>query len=335
LNSESKKNGSLSAHTPYQTDGPVAVVGVGLTGASWCALFAAHGRSVRLFDKDSSVAATGLERARTFVSFLVEHDLTNAELAATGLNQMEICSEIKTAVQDVAFVQEAVYDSYDAKIAVFKSIDQFAPQSALISSSSSGLSISKIQTATTCPERCLSGHPYNPPHLIPIVEIAPGELTDQQAIEAARSFYISVGKIPVVLRREVPGYLANRMSAALWREAINLVLSGVASVEDVDNAIRYGPGLRWAVMGPHMLYHLGGGEGGIRYHIEHLINTKEDMLQDMDDWKTMPIDTVDALEAGLPPIEDISSLANHRDEKLAALLHALGIAPGAKQSKFL
>lgn len=332
MHPDSGKEGPPPCPGPYQIDGPVAVVGVGLTGASWGALFAAHGRSVRLYDQDSSLAAVGMERARTFVSFLIDHELADVELAATGLKNLEICSEIESAVQDVVFVQEAVFDSYEAKMAVFKAIDLSAPRHALISSSSSGLSISKIQTATSCPERCLSGHPYNPPHLIPIVEIAPGELTDPEAIEAARAFYTNVGKIPVVLRREVPGYLANRMSAALWREAINLVLSGVASVEDVDNAIRYGPGLRWAVMGPHMLYHLGGGEGGIRYHIEHLTKTKERVLQDMDDWKSIPAPSSDALEAGLPPLEDIGDLVSERDEKLAALLHALGIAPGAEKS---
>lgn len=326
MKSDSGKDRSLSSSRPYRTEGPVAVVGVGLTGASWGALFAAHGRAVRLFDQDSSVATAGLQRARTFVRFLIEHDLAHADLAEIGLKHLEICTEIKTAVQDVVFVQEAVYESYEAKMAVFEAIDQSTPRHALISTSSSGLSISQIQTATTCPERCLSGHPYNPPHLIPIVEIAPGSLTDPQAIQAAEAFYKSVGKIPVVLQHEVPGYLANRMSAALWREAINLVLSGVASVEDVDNAIRYGPGLRWAVMGPHMLYHLGGGEGGIRHHIEHLTDTKEGMLQDMDDWKNMPSQTVDALEVGLPPLDEISDLTSERDEKLAALLRALDIA---------
>lgn len=329
---ESGKEGFPPSSGLYQINGPVAVVGVGVTGASWSALFAAYGRSVRLYDQDFSLAAAGLERARAFVNFLIEHELAKAEVAAEGLKHLEVCAEIESAVQDVVFVQEAVYDSYDAKMAVFKAIDQSAPRHALISSSSSGLSISNIQTATSCPERCLSGHPYNPPHLIPIVEIAPGKLTDPGAIEAARAFYASVGKIPVVLQREVPGYLANRMSMALWREAINLVLSGVASVEDVDNAIRYGPGLRWAVMGPHMLYHLGGGEGGIRHHIEHLTKTKEHLLQGMDDWKSLPAPTSDALEAGLPPLEDIDVLASERDEKLAALLHALGIAPGTNQS---
>jgi 3-hydroxyacyl-CoA dehydrogenase len=317
----------ISKSGKYQSDGPVAVVGVGLTGASWGALFAAHGRRVRLYDQDPSIAETGLERAHTFVNFLVEQELAAREIAAEGLKHLETCSDIETTVHEAVFIQEAVHDNYEVKMSVFKAIDHLAPRQALISSSSSGLSISKIQTATVHPGRCLSGHPYNPPHLIPIVEIAPGEKTDPQAVHAAATFYKSVGKIPIVLQREVPGYLANRMSAALWREAINLVLSGVASVEDVDNAIRYGPGLRWAVMGPHMLYHLGGGEGGIRYHIEHLTSTKEGMLQDMDDWKFIPAPTSDALEASLPPLEDLHNLARERDEKLAALLHALDIAP--------
>jgi 3-hydroxyacyl-CoA dehydrogenase len=321
----------ISTSGKFLLDGPVSVVGVGLTGASWGALFAAHGRKVRLYDQDPSLAAAGMERADTFVNFLIEQELVSREIAAEGLVHLEKCEDIETAVYEAVFIQEAVPDNYEVKMSVFKSIDQSAPRHALISSSSSGLSISKIQTATNHPERCLSGHPYNPPHLIPIVEIAPGEKTTPQAVQAAVSFYKSVGKIPIVLQREVPGYLANRMSAALWREAINLVLSGVANVEDVDNAIRYGPGLRWAVMGPHMLYHLGGGEGGIRYHIDHLTDSKEGMLQDMDDWKSIPPPTSDTLEVGLPPLEDLKDLARERDEKLAALLHALGIAPGFNQ----
>jgi 3-hydroxyacyl-CoA dehydrogenase len=135
-----------------------------------------------------------------------------------------------------------------------------------------------------------------------------------------------MGKTPVVLKRESPGYLANRMAAALWREAINLVLDGVASVADVDNAIRLGPGLRWAVMGPHLLYHLGGGEGGIRYHVEHLRAAKEEMWKDMNDWKRMPEMTAEALERGLPELGEIAALAQKRDEALVRVIQALRAA---------
>jgi len=136
-------------------------------------------------------------------------------------------------------------------------------------------------------------------------------------------FYERLGKAPVVLKREVPGYLANRLSAALWREAINLVLDGVASVTDVDRAIHLGPGLRWSVMGPHLLYHLGGSEGGIRRHIEHLRASKEAMWQDMNDWKSMPRATTEALEQGLPGLDEIATLAQERDQALVRVIKAL------------
>ncbi len=303
-------------------DGPVAVIGAGLMGASWAALFAAHGRTVRLYDQDADRLAAGVGKARHDAQFLVEHGLADAERAATGLQALEACETLAGAVGDACLVQEAVYESYPAKEAVFEAVDRHAPRSSLIVTSTSGLSITRIQSIARHPERCLAGHPFNPPHLIPLVEIAPGEQTDPQAVEAARRFDESVGKVPVVLRREVPGHLANRMSAALWREAIDLVLEGVASVADVDRAVRYGPGLRWAVMGPHLLYHLGGGEGGIRRHIEHVRPAKEETWADLSDWQVMPPEAPALLEAGLPELEALAELVSVRDKVLVRVIKA-------------
>jgi len=303
-------------------DSPVAVIGAGVTGASWAALFASRGLKVRLHDKDTEALSKGLERAQRYVHFLIDQGMADEEGAKAGLAALKPCAELSEAVEDVAFVQEAVYESYETKSAVFEFIDLHAPRKALIATSSSGLSISRIQKAARYPDRCLAGHPYNPPHLIPLVEIAPGEKTTFETVQTARRFYESVGKVPVVLRREIPGYLANRMSAALWREAINLVLEGVASVADVDRAIHLGPGLRWALMGPHLIYHLGGGEEGIRYHIEHLRSAKEEIWQDLDDWKTLPSETKEALEKELPGLEDLEGLARNRDEALVRIIKA-------------
>ena len=161
------------------------------------------------------------------------------------------------------------------------------------------------------------------------MELAAGELTDNESIDRAAAFYADVGKETVVVNGDVPGYIANRMSAALWREAIELVRSGVASVEDVDRAVRYGPGLRWAVMGPHLIYHLGGGPAGIRGHIAHLTGTKEGMLRDLATWTTFPADTADVLGAGVEAEANGRSLADleqERDEALAAILLALRAA---------
>jgi 3-hydroxyacyl-CoA dehydrogenase len=265
----------------------------------------------------------GLERTQRYAHFLIDRGMADHKEAEAGLAALQPCEELSEAVQDVGFVQESVYENYEIKCAVFDAIDRHAPRRALIATSSSGLSISRIQEATRYPDRCLAGHPYNPPHLIPLVELAPGEKTAKETVEAARRFYEGVGKTPVILSRAVPGYLANRMSAALWREAINLVLDGVASVEDVDRAISLGPGLRWAVMGPHLIYHLGGGEGGIRYHVEHLRAAKEEIWQDLNDWQALPSETAKALERGLPELEALESLTRKRDEALIRVLEAL------------
>jgi 3-hydroxypropionate dehydrogenase (NADP+) len=313
-----------NAYGPYlpSEDAPIAVIGTGMVGASWAALFATYGREVHLYDSDPEKLSTGIEYVHRYAQFLVDHTMADPEITQVGLQSLSTFSTLESAVEKATLVQEAIVEDLEVKRAVFKEIDQYISPQALIITSSSGISISKIQSATRRPERCLAGHPYNPPHLIPLVEIAPGEDTSAEAIEAARAFYKSLGKKPIVLNREVPGYLANRMSAALWREAVNLALEGVASVEDIDNAIRYGPGLRWSVVGPNLTYHLGGGRGGIRYHTEHLLQSKEKMWQSLNDWKTFPLEALDILEEGLPDTEEFDSLALERDKTLVRMIKA-------------
>ena len=304
-------------------EGPIAVIGAGMVGASWAGLFAAHGHTVRLFDEDPQNLFSGMEHAKSCADFLWENDLADPELTATGLAALTSNSDLKSTVKETSMIQESIVENIEIKQAVFKEIDRHSPRNALIITSSSGLSISQMQSATQYPERCLAGHPYNPPHLIPLIEIAPGNQTSPNAIEAARSFYESLGKVPIVLKREIPGYLTNRMSAALWREAVNLAMEDVASVEDIDKAIQYGPGLRWSVVGPNLTYHLGGGKGGIRYHTTHLLEAKEKIWKDLNDWKTFPLSALDILEAGLPDPDSFSSLARNRDEALVRVIMAL------------
>jgi carnitine 3-dehydrogenase len=304
-------------------EGPIAVIGAGMVGASWAGLFAAHGRQVRLFDNDLQNLTAGVEHAKAHADFLVQHDMTDSNLAKTGLKSLSSTLDLTQAVTGTSIIQEAVVEDLKVKKAVFKEVDRYAPRNALIITSSSGLSISQMQSTTQHPERCLAGHPYNPPHLIPLVEIAPGEKSSPEAVEAARRFYEGLGKVPIVLRREIPGYLANRMSAALWREAVNLSMQDVASVEDIDKAIRYGPGLRWSVIGPNLTYHLGGGKGGIRHHTQHLLNVKEKIWEDLDDWKSFPLPALDILEAGLPDPKTFASLARERDERLMRVIKSL------------
>lgn len=305
--------------------GAIAVIGAGTTGAGWSGLFAAYGYPVRLYDVSAQAAESALGRATEAARFLVAKGLAESRTVDSGLAQLTVAKSLEEAAAEVFLVQECVTDDVVVKRAVFADASRAAPEDALIATSSSGLSITSIQQASYLPGRTLAAHPYNPPHLIPLVELAPGLSTEPATLERARDFYLQVGKEPVMINRDVPGYLANRMSAALWREAIELVRSGVASVEDVDRAIRNGPGLRWAVMGPHLVYHLGGGTAGIRGHMAHLAKTKEGMLRDLAGWTSFPADTADLLSSG---IEDetggktLAELEAERDEALAALLLA-------------
>ena len=310
--------------------GAIAVVGAGNTGASWAGLFAAHGYAVRVYDAREGAAEAALERAASAARFLVAKGLADPTSAGRGLALLAAPATLREAVAGALLVQECVPDDEALKRRVFAEIGCNAPADCLIATSSSGLSITAIQRDTPVPGRTLAAHPYNPPHLIPLVELAAGDLTDPETIDRAAAFYAGVGKEPVVVNKDLPGYIANRMSAALWREAIELVRSGVATVEDVDKAVRYGPGLRWAVMGPHLIYHLGGGRGGIRGHISHLTGSKEGMLRDLATWTTFPADTAEVLAAGVEAEAGDRSLAEleaERDEALAAILLALRASP--------
>ena len=305
--------------------GPVAVVGAGLTGGSWAGLYAAAGLEVRLQDVDGERLGLAVERAAAAAGFLAGSGLADMAAAERGVELLSATTDLAEAVAGVTHVQECVREDLELKRAVFAAIDAAAPVNALICTSSSGLSISDIQTAAAHPERCLAAHPYNPPHLVPLVELAPGALTSPEAMERAAAFYAAVGKEPVTLTRDLPGYLANRLSAALWREAVDLVLRGVATVEDVDKAVSYGPGLRWAAMGPHLLYDLGGGEEGIEGHVEHLAAVKEGMLRDLATWTEFPRETGEALAGGLAVekgARTYDELVAERDALLVAYLRA-------------
>jgi carnitine 3-dehydrogenase len=306
-------------------DAPVAVIGAGLTGGSWAGLYAAAGLEVRLHDLDGERLEAAVEHAAAAAGFLAGSGLADMLTAERGVDLLTATADLAEAVADVQHVQECVREDLALKRQVFAAISAAAPEDALICSSSSGLSISEIQTAAAHPERCLAAHPYNPPHLVPLVELAPGALTAPEALERAAAFYTAVGKVPVKLTRDLPGYLANRLSAALWREAVDLVLRGIATVDDVDKAVSYGPGLRWAAMGPHLLYDLGGGQEGIVGHVEHLAGVKEGMLRDLATWTTFPPETGAVLEAGLAEEKGARSydeLVAERDALLVAYLRA-------------
>jgi carnitine 3-dehydrogenase len=296
----------------------VAVVGTGVIGASWAAHFLAHGLDVTATDPSPGAE----ERLRSDVA-AIWPTLTPA--AGGSPERLAFTSDVAAAVADADFVQENGPEREDVKHEVFAVLDTAARPDVVLASSSSGLLPSVI--ARGCPrhpERVVIGHPFNPPHLIPLVEVVPGEKTSEQAVEAALAFYTAVGKKPIRLRQELPGHVANRLQAALWQEAYSLVERGVATVADIDTAIAHGPGLRWAVLGPFANQHLSGGPGGIAHVLKHLGPPTEAWWRDLGQVTLTPelvaklVAGVDEELAGVDPAELIA----RRDAVLTALLDA-------------
>jgi 3-hydroxyacyl-CoA dehydrogenase len=302
----------------------VAVVGAGTVGASWAALFALHGLDVRVHDAHPPTRQGAEAVVRGHLRRLVELGL--AEPTPVAAARIAVVDSLERAAAGADFVQESAVERYEVKQELFAQLDAIAGPTCPLASSSSGLLISEIQEAMRHPERALIAHPFNPPHLIPLVELVAGTQTAPEVIARARQFFLSLGKEPVVLNREVPGHIANRLAAALWREAIDLVASGVASVEDVDKALRAGPGLRWAIMGQHLIYHLGGGKGGYGYFIDHIGKAFEEYWRTMATWCEIPAEARQAIVAGVEAEargRSLAELAAERDRKLAAVLRAL------------
>ena len=245
----------------------VAVVGTGVIGASWVAHFLAQGLDV--VATDPSPGAEDRLRGDVAAHWPILSELGLAEGAS--VDRLDFIVDVETTVSEADFVQENGPERIDLKHQLFAALDRATRPGVVLASSSSGLLPSVIQAGCPDhPERVLIGHPFNPPHLIPLVEVVPGSQTSESAVDRAVQFYAAVGKRPIRLRQEVPGHVANRLQAALWREAYSLVDRGIASVTDIDTAISQGPGLRWAVLGPFVLQHLSGGPGGLAHNIEHL-----------------------------------------------------------------
>jgi 3-hydroxyacyl-CoA dehydrogenase len=255
----------------------VAVVATGVIGASWAAHFLAHGLDVVATDPSPGAHERLVAQVGKIWPTLERIGLA----PQASMARLRFEPDLEAAVQGVQFVQENGPEREPFKIALFKRLDAALPADVILASSSSGLLTTRIQSECAHPERVVLGHPFNPPHLIPLVEVVGGERTSQETVDRTMAFYRAIGKHPIHVRKEVKGHIANRLQAALWREAFHLVAQGVASVEDVDAAMSNGPGLRWAVMGPFLNLHLSGGDGGIAHLLDHLGGPIEDWWQDL------------------------------------------------------
>src|ERR1700756_2159594 len=297
----------------------IAIIGTGVIGASWTALFLAKGLDVVATD----VAPNAEASLRSFVK-AAWPALQRLGLApGAAQSRLTFTADLPEAVRGADFVQENGPERIDFKKKLYRQLDELLPPDVIIASSSSGLTMSEIQSdAPSHPERCVIGHPFNPPHLVPLVEIVGGAKTSEATIKRAAAFYTTIGQRTVRVNKEMPGHVANRLQAALAREVYYLVAEGVVSAADVDTALSWGPGLRWGVMGNMMLNHLGGGPGGIEHFFKQFSGPMTAW------WKTLGspvltpevqkklIDSVHA-ETGSRTIEELEA---DRDEILLGLI---------------
>jgi len=299
----------------------VAVIGAGTIGASWTALFLAAGLEVDVYDpSDGAESYVGDYLASAWPS-----------LAQLGLTQGDrprsprFFATPEEAVRRAQFVQESVPERLEIKHDIYRRIEPHLAPDSIVASSASGLLVREMQAGWRDPGRFVLAHPFNPPHLIPLVELLANERTAAGVLDRAEEFYKACGKVTIRLNKEVPGHVANRLQAALWREAIHLVVEGVASVEDVDKAVSAGPGLRWAVMGPHMLFSLASGGHGMGKFCERYGESFHRWWADLGSPELTP-EVGALLAAGIAEEEagrDFQALAASRDAKLVSVMNGL------------
>lgn len=300
---------------------PVTVIGAGTIGISWTALFLAHGLTVRVNDP------------RPDIHVIVHHGIEQIKptLQALGLpiegltDHLVIEPDLERSLQGAAVVQENGPERVGVKQELFAKIEELVAKDTLLLSSTSGIPSSEIAKEMKNPGRLLIGHPFNPPHLVPLVEVVPGDHTADQAIDDAIAFYEALGKEPMVLKKEIPGFVANRLQSALFQEAIHLVLEGVVSMEDLDRIVTNSIGLRWAVGGPFLTFHLGGGKGGLPAFLQHLGPNLQD------GWKNLgkprldeiTIQTLSKQAMSTYGTVQMEQLENQRDQMQIAVLNLI------------
>lgn len=307
----------------------VASIGGGVIGSSWTTLFALRGLQVVQYDINEACIEKCKENIDRNLASLAEFGAVKAEDLAAIKEHILYTTSIAQAVKDAQFIQENGPERLPLKQGILAEIEAAAPADAIYASSSSGLLISDVTANAVHPQRCVGGHPYNPPHLIPLVEISYCEATDPENVQLAKAFYQSIGKEAVILNKECPGFIANRLQLAVYREMIELVMRGVCSAEDADKALTFGPGVRWAIFGHNMIMQLGN-PGGLKGMMEMLGDGGDAWLADMADWKHMPNkeygeiaqDSVDEMMRNFPDEVGHTNpeIAKYRDKMLIEIL---------------
>lgn len=296
----------------------VAIVGTGVIGASWATHYLARGFDVVATDPGPNAE----ENLHKYVDEAWEQATSLGLTPGGSRARLSFTAKMQEALANADFVQENAPERPEFKIKLFADMDAATPVDSIIASSSSGITPSVMQSNCNHPERVLIGHPFNPPHIIPLVEVVGGTKTSPEAIRSAMEFYASIGKKPILLNKELPGHVANRLQTALYREVMYLIQQGVLSVADADDAVSYGPGLRWGVMGPSLQFHLGGGAGGIKHFVDHLMDPMAALIKTLGtpditpEFKKTIVDGV-LLEAG---DHSLDQLAQDENELLVGLI---------------
>jgi carnitine 3-dehydrogenase len=301
----------------------VACIGAGVIGGGWAAHFLARGYDVVAWDP----APDGEARLRELVA------TAWPALEALGLApeaspiRLSFAPSLEAAVAGVEFVQESAPERLDLKRELLAAIDRAAPPEVVVASSTSGFAMTEMQPDAPGAARMVVGHPFNPPYLIPLVEVVGGARTDPGVVAWAAAFYRAGGKYPLELERELPGFIANRLQDAMWREALHMVAAGEATVEQIDAAIREGPVLRWPVMGPCLTFHLAGGAGGMAHMLDHFGPALEEPWTRLEappltqELRDRMVEGCEREAAG----RTIAQLVRERDAKVVAILRTLAV----------
>lgn len=296
----------------------ITCVGSGVIGYSWALYFSLKNLNTIVYDINEESLSLAKERIHDSLLPLIKNNVVTEEESKNIENRIVYTTNLEKAVKDSDFIVESAPENYDIKKELVKGIEKYTRPTTIIASSTSGLLITEIASVAKYPERFIGAHPYNPPHLIPLVEITKGEKTTDEVINKAKDFYQSIGKEAVVLQKEALGFICNRLQMALYREVCDLVMRGVCTIEDADKAVTYGPGLRWGIMGPSLVFELGGGKNGIEGLMKHLTPSINLWLNDMADFKEMPEEFAHIAQLGVnEELENRTETIGNNDESLA------------------
>ncbi|MEO6512321.1 MAG: 3-hydroxyacyl-CoA dehydrogenase NAD-binding domain-containing protein [Nocardioides sp.] len=302
----------------------VVCVGAGVIGGGWAAYFLARGYRVVAWDPAEDAEARLHHLVGAAWPALTELGLAEG----ASLDNLTVEPDLATACAQADFVQESAPEDLELKRKLLADIDAATPEHVVISSSTSGYGMSEMQVRCAHPERTVVGHPFNPPYLIPLVEVVGGEATSADVVDWTADFFRQAGKSVIRMEREVPGFVANRLQEALWREALHMVEAGEATVEEIDLSITAGPGLRWALQGPMLTFHLAGGQGGMAHMLDHFGPSLLSPWTRLDAPELTP-ELRDAVVEGCEREADgrtIDELVAERDRGVIAILRALGKA---------